>query len=44
VLLCSASSMKDWWQSQTSSEVIWWLLEDINASWRSERMQILLFL
>jgi hypothetical protein len=45
-LLCLASSMRDWWQSQTSSEVIWWLPSGLIAAWLSDmcKIQMLLFL
>jgi hypothetical protein len=39
-LLCSASCMRDRWQSQTSSEVIWCLLSALIAAWLSDRIYV----
>jgi hypothetical protein len=43
-LLCSASCMRDWWQSQSSFQMIWWLLKALISAWLSERMWIVLLL
>jgi hypothetical protein len=32
-LLCLATCMRDWWQSQTSFEVIWYLSSALIAAW-----------
>jgi hypothetical protein len=39
--LCVASCMRDWWQSQTSFEVIWCLPSALTAAWLSDRIQML---
>jgi hypothetical protein len=37
-LLCVASSVSVWWQSQTNFELIWCLPSALSAAWLSDRM------
>jgi hypothetical protein len=37
-LLCLASCMRDWWQSQTSFEMTWCLPSPLIAAWLSDRI------
>jgi hypothetical protein len=37
-LLCLASFMRDWWQSQTSFEVIWCWPSALIVTWLSDRI------
>jgi hypothetical protein len=35
-----SSCMRDWWQYQTSFEVIWYLSSALIAAWLSDRIMI----
>jgi hypothetical protein len=37
-LLCLASCMRSWWQTQASFEVIWYLPSALIAAWLSDRI------
>jgi hypothetical protein len=43
-LLCLGSCMRNWWQSQTSFKVIWYLASVLIAAWLSDRIWMFLFL